>query len=61
MKVEVDQHLLPLGLGGVGRVEMDRLDVERQQGEVSIVDVEHGAAGAMLEHVAGLEILPVEA
>ena len=60
MKVEFDQHLLPLGLGRVGRVEVNRLDVERQKGEVSIVDIEHGAAGAMLEHVAGLEVLPIE-
>src|SRR5271168_4338693 len=57
----VDQHLLPLRLGGVGRVEMDLLDIEGQQGEVGVVDVEHGAAGAMLEHVAGFEIFPVEA
>jgi hypothetical protein len=57
----VDQHLLPLGLGGVGRVEMHLLDIEGQQGEVGVVDVEHGATGAMLEHVAGFEILPVEA
>src|SRR5271168_2270742 len=57
----VDQHLLPLRLGGVGRVEMDLLDIEGQQGEVGVVDVEHGAAGTMLEHVAGFEVLPVEA
>ena len=39
---------------------MDLLDVEGQQREVGVVDVEYGAAGAMLEHVAGLEILIVE-
>src|ERR1700679_1115935 len=43
----VDQHLLPLGLGGVRRIKMDLLDVERQQGDVSVVDVENGATGAV--------------
>src|ERR1700722_3660858 len=57
----VDQHLLPLGFGGVRRIKMDLLDVEGQQREVSVVDVEDGAAGAMLEHVAGLEVLKIEA
>src|SRR5258708_18921058 len=57
----VDQHLLPLRLGRVGRVEVDRLNIEGEQGEVGIVDVQHGAAGTMLEHVAGREIFPIEA
>src|ERR1700739_3100634 len=46
----VDQHLLPLGFGGVRRIKMDLLDVEGQQGEVSVVDVETGATGPVAEH-----------
>jgi hypothetical protein len=45
----VDKRLLPLRLGSIGRVEMDRLDVQRQQREPGIVGIEDGAAGAMLD------------
>jgi hypothetical protein len=39
----------------------NRLRVYGQSREPGIVDVEDGAAGAVLEHIAGLEVLPVEA
>jgi hypothetical protein len=61
VKVESTSRLLPLRFGRIGRVEMNLLNVQRQEGEVGIVDIEHGPAGAVLEHVARLEILPVEA
>src|SRR5271163_1435859 len=56
----VDQHLLPLGLGGVRRIKMDLLDVEGQQGEVSVVYVENGATGAVLEHITRLEVFKIK-
>ena len=40
---------------------MHLLHVQRQQREVGVVHVQHGAAGTVLEYIAGLEILPVQA
>src|SRR6266436_2930665 len=56
----VDERFFPFGLGCVRSVKMELLDVERQQREIGVVDIEDGAAGSMLEHVAGLEVLIVE-
>ena len=39
---------------------MHLLHVQRQQGEIRIIDVQHRAAGTMFEHVALNEVLPVE-
>src|SRR6516164_6510342 len=56
----VDERLFPFGLGRILGVEMDLLNIHRQQCEPRIVGFQYGPARTVLEDVAGLEILVIK-
>src|SRR5580658_5225922 len=55
----VDERPSMLRGGSVGGVEMERVGVHRHQREPGVVEVRDGAAGPMLENLAGVEILEI--